>query len=199
MFGAIIAGVSLLFGIGSSIFGASKEKKAAEKQAEETEAQYNAKAADVYNAGIQTIGDLQLGMAASGVKYNSKAGSDELEAVRTPEDLSTYDIEMDGVIPSLVKPEEATEANQASSLPNSADMDTGSLLLQQSRRALARDVSTIRETGVGAADSILSQGQQDMMSSIFGGVSNTLGAAAGIYGNYQASGHTNVGSWLKEW
>lgn len=206
MFGLIIGAASLLFGIGSSIFSANKEKKAAEKQADQTEAQYNAKAAQTYNAGIAKIGDLQLGLAASGVKYNSQAGEASLESVRNPESKHLKDYidkggAVGGIVGSMKDTASAVTGEAATALEASkkSSQNTGTLLLQQSRASLARDVETIRETGVANASSISEQGQQDLYSSIFGTVSNTLNYGASVYGSYASSGSTNFGQWLKEW
>jgi hypothetical protein len=176
MFGLIIGALSLAASIGGSIYAGSQEKKQSEEQRKQVEAQYNAKAAQAYNAGVQQIGDLQLGIAMSGVKANVTAGQAELDQVRTKDAPSLEtDVVKSGIGTAIGAAKKATDGivtdhiNKKKGAP-----DTATMLMRQSRAALASDVRNIRETGQGVSDSIAEQSKQDTYSRIFNTTSMAL-------------------------
>lgn len=192
MFGLIIGAISLIAGIASGISKSVQEKKQAETQAEQTKLQYDERAKQAYQAGISQIGDLQVGLATSGVKFNAEAGQatlDEAADLTTPSLAETVGGGIGGNVGAVAStidsatlghgPGSATQLSAASRSRNY--QDTASMILGQSRRNLAHDVEMIQQTGDYQADAIEEQGKQNLYSNIFGTASNALSVGAQFF------------------
>lgn len=179
---------SLVIGVGTSIYNGIKNKEQAEEQEEMVEAQYEAKAAQAYNTGIQKIGDLQLGIASSGVRFNPSSGEAELDQAIQPPELSFEDKIRSGEYNMSNVEDWKTTTEDTRPKSSAPAGDTATRLMRQSRLSLAYDVNTIRETGEGVGASIQDQAEQDMYSNIFGTASQALSSGAQIYS-----------SWLQTW
>lgn len=159
--------ISVAIGAAAAITSGIRSSQAASAQADQARYQAQVLAQQRRVQGAQEVGNLELGLAMSGVKYDTAAGMEESELIAAGGD-ATLDAE---------------------------SMDTASMILAQSRINIERDVGTILETGETEAINYEQTGQSGLLSSIFGTASNVLGYGSWSAGQARSS-NMGYGEWL---